>query len=304
VHPLLELVPRLQMLAVFESAGRLGSFTAAARELGMTQPGVSRHISNLERTIGVELFHRSASSVRLSAGGRSLLAVVQGGFDQIDRGVRSLQRNSGTFLLAANPGFAQQWLVPHLDRLQSVLGEVDLRLRLFDRDRELDDQPADAAVHLRPIAGAPPGSRVLFPEIVTPVAAPELAACEGLDASSTPGALRDVVKLHLDDRDRQWMNWTRWFVANGLPWSDDEIQLSYNNHALVVQEAIAGRGVALAWRGLVDGLLDSGTLIVVGPDVHNPDNAHLFVPGPGAADDIVDRVADWLVALITADRRR
>ena len=41
-------VPRLQRLAVFEAVARLGSFTAAAAELGISQPAVSKHIAQLE----------------------------------------------------------------------------------------------------------------------------------------------------------------------------------------------------------------------------------------------------------------
>ncbi len=294
MHPLLERVPRLQLLAVFESAGRLGSFTKAASELGITQPAVSRHIRDLERSTGVALFSRSANRVRLSADGEMLLGVVQQALAGVNDHLRSSPRSPRTFLLAANPGFAQQWLVPHLDRLQSALDDVDLWLRLFDRNQELEDDAFDAAIHLTPVSQTPTGTRLLFSEVVVPVASPECAASLSIGPDSQPEDLFDLPKLHLDNRDRHWLDWTGWFAAHGRSWSPTTARLSYNNYALVMNDAIAGRGIALAWRGLVDSTLDSGGLVSVGPDAHNPVNAYQLIPAPSASPEIVERVARWL----------
>ncbi|MGI9621792.1 MAG: LysR substrate-binding domain-containing protein, partial [Acidimicrobiales bacterium] len=246
------------------------------------------------------LFERSANRVALNAAGEFFLAAVQSGFDTIELALEEMNRTGPTFLLAANPGFAQQWLVPHLDRLQDVLGDADLRLRLFDRDAELTGDAFDAAVHLIPVAGAPATSRTLFDERVVPVAAPDFAASAELDEHSTPDQLLEIVKLHLDTRDRQWMDWTSWFTANGVDWSPARRRLLYNNHALVMNEAMAGHGVALAWRGLVDPVLETGALVPVGPEVHRPEMAYHVIPGVSVPADAVDRVADWLSELTNA----
>lgn len=292
------------MIAVFECAARLGSFTAAAAELGMTQPGVSRHIGALERAIGQTLFDRSANRVALNAAGEALLVATQSGFDTIELALEEMNRTGPTFLLAANPGFAQQWLVPHLDQLQAVLGEADLRLRLFDRDAEITGDAFDAAIHLTPAVGAPAGSRVLFDERVLPVASPEFVDAAGLHESAAPEDLRDVMKLHLDTRDRQWLDWTGWFAAHGVSWSPSRTRMLYNNHALVMTDAMIGRGVALAWRGLVESMLETGSLIPVGPEVHRPDMVYQVMPGPSASAEAVDRVADWLVELTSRSPTR
>jgi len=70
------------------------------------------------------------------------------------------------------------------------------------------------------------------------------------------------------------MDWTTWFAAHDLQWTATQARLSYNNYALVLNDAAAGRGVALAWRGLVDPLLATGALVPVGPEVHRPDIAY------------------------------
>ena len=174
------------MIVVFECAARRGSFTAAAGELGMTQSAVSRHIDAFERAIGRQLFTRTANRVALNPSGELLLTAVQRGFDTIDQALDTITDASPALLLAANPGFAQQWLVPYLDQLQTVFADTDLRLRLFDRDAELTSDAFDAAIHLTSIATAPHGSRLLFDERVLPVASPDLADAAGLDEHTPP----------------------------------------------------------------------------------------------------------------------
>ncbi len=294
VHPLLKRVPRLQMIAVFESAARLESFTEAAHEIGMTQSGVSRHISNLEQATALELFQRAPNKVRLTAAGSAFLVAIQEGFDTIEHALAELRRQGPTFLLAANPGFAQHWLVPRLDGLQAVLGDADLRLRLFDRDSELHGEVYDAAIHLTSIAGAPLGSRVLFHEVVVPVAAPWFAEANGLEPATEPARLIHVTKLQLDGRDRRWMGWADWFAAHAILWSPAAAKMSYNNYPSVLNDTIAGRGVALAWRGLVDSMIASGALVVVGPEASRPDTAYQLIPGHNAPLDLFDRLANWL----------
>ena len=135
---------------------------------------------------------------------------------------------------------------------------------------------------------------MLFLEAVVPVAAPSFADAEGLDHTSGPSALREVTKLHLDGRDRQWMDWADWFSAQGVSWSPTAARVSYNNYPSVMNDTLAGRGVALAWRGLVDALIDAGALAIVGPEARRTETAYQLIPGPAAPLHLVDRVGDWL----------
>ena len=64
-------------LKVFESVARLGSFTKAARELGITQPAVSGHISELEKNIGDLLFERKAGRVAITLKGELMLGYAR-----------------------------------------------------------------------------------------------------------------------------------------------------------------------------------------------------------------------------------
>lgn len=72
------LLPSLNNLVVFEAAGRLSSFSAAARELGMTQAAASYAIARLEEQLGLTLFLREYRRVRLSEAGCTATSQLKG----------------------------------------------------------------------------------------------------------------------------------------------------------------------------------------------------------------------------------
>ena len=300
MRPLIVRVGRLQRLAVFEAAARLGTFTAAAAELHMTQPGVTRHIRALEAELGITLFRRGANRALLSAAGARLLESVGQGFAIMESGLEQLAAEAPVFVLAANPGVAQRWLVPRLDELQHAVGDPDLRLWLFDRNAELAGGSFDAAIHAG--TGDWPGveCELLFPEITMPVATPELAAQLGLDDGSPAQKLLRQPLLHLDAVDRPWMSWSDWFAGAGEELSSGAGRVSFNNYAVLLHEAIAGRGIALAWRYLVDELLAQGLLVEVGPEVRSPTVGYYLLWPRGGRGESVQRLAGWLRALIAA----
>lgn len=293
-HRLLQRVRRIQLFAIFEVAARHESFTAAAEELGLTQSGVSRQISELERVVDRQLFDRSANQVKLNSDGRALLVAVEAGFDEIARGLDLITPSPGTFVLAANPGFAAVWLVPRLHSLRLVFGDIQLQLHLFDRDQELRDSQWDAAIHLSANSEVPDDAIHLFGEAAQPVASPAYAELHGLTATTDPAQLRQLDLLHLDGRDRQWMGWPEWFAAHGISWSPQEASITYNNHALTIEGAMAGRGVALGWSGLVDPALDDGRLVAVGGTVENATTGYHLIPSPQSDSRHLALLASWL----------
>ena len=78
-------LPPMQALTMFESAARLASFTAAARELGSTQPAVSQRVVQLEESLGAALFERGHRGVTLTEDGARLFDAVRQALDAIRR---------------------------------------------------------------------------------------------------------------------------------------------------------------------------------------------------------------------------
>lgn len=294
MRPLVRRVDRLQRLAVFESAARLGSFTGAGDELGMTQPAVTRQIRALERSLGAELFTRTANRSELTDAGRRLRDHVGAGFDAIEDGLAELEEHTGTFVLAAHPGIVQMWLVQRLDEVQSAIGDLELRLWLFERDDELVGSSYDAAIRVG--TGDFPGyrSRLLFPETVVPIATPAFAREHGLSAASTANEVYAAPFVHMDDGDRPWMTWSGWLAEFGIPLRRQPGRVLFHNYPMVLQQALMGRGVALGWRPLIDEYVDGGTLEIVGPEVRSTRGYYVTWPA-GPQVDAVDALVAWLV---------
>ena len=80
----------LDLLRTFEAAARHRSFTAAALELGTTQPAISQQLKRLESRLGIRLFDRIYRGNALTEAGLGLFLQVQAGLQQIDAGLQAL----------------------------------------------------------------------------------------------------------------------------------------------------------------------------------------------------------------------
>ena len=82
-------------LRAFARTVERGSLTAAARDLSLSQPAVSKHIANLEHRVQARLLERSARSVRPTAEGQALYDASRSALASIDAAVEGLQADSG-----------------------------------------------------------------------------------------------------------------------------------------------------------------------------------------------------------------
>lgn len=274
---------QLQRLAVFEAVGRLGSFTAAAAELGMTQPGVSKQMRNLEGSLRVALFDRRTNRRSLTDDGTLLYAALSEAFDLLEARLGLLRGAADRLRIAVQPSVAESWFVPHLVGLREAIAPAQVELVIFDHDRELDDLDHDVSIRFG--TGRVPHLRAekLIGEVVVPVASAQLAARLGLTPQSPPRALVDAPLLHVDQTGRSWQDWPAWFAANGIDYAVPEGQLVYPAYGSIVPLAISGRGVILSWSSLIGDHLQRGLLVEVGPPVVN-DALGYFLHWPPSLD--------------------
>ena len=304
MRPIVTHVDRLQRLAVFDAAARTGSFTAAAAELSTSQPAITRQIRELERALGLTLFHRTANRSTLTDAGQALADSIDIGFSGIERRLAELLDPDPMFVLAAPPGFAQQLIVPVLDGLHDALPDVDIRLWLYDRDDELDTGTYDAAIRVGTGSWVGVDDIELFPERVIPVATQTFADEFRLDKNSTPTEVLAAPLLHMEADGRPWMSWALWLDTFGLALAPGRRRAIHTSYPIVIQRALAGRGVALGWRYVVDQLLDDGLLIPVGPEVASDRSYRLTWPQNRSGDETLRLATDWIVETTRAQTRQ
>lgn len=251
-------------LFAFESAARLGSFTRAADELGVSQAAVSMSIKGLELSLGAPLFRRDHKKVVLTPQGETFFRDVAMGLGHIHRSAASLKTQPGErqVTLACSTAFASHWIIPRLGDFRARHPSIDLRIHTSDRDAETLDNPAAMAIRRGPADFAPSdGSRawVLADELVFPVCSPTFFERE-LRAEGGEGWTRARL-IHLEEPYRPRPTWRDWFAHLRLPYPDETEALRLNDYGLVVQAAIGSQGVAMGWEHTVAYSLHVGLLM-------------------------------------------
>jgi putative choline sulfate-utilization transcription factor len=255
-------LPPMQALLAFECAARLKSFTAAARELGTTQPAVSQRIVQLEADLNAPLFARGHRGVTLTDEGESLYEAVRTSLETIRLSVSDIRSSRATSALTihTDPGFAAYWLVPRLSSLKQAMPAFDVKIvtsqAAFDpyRDR------VDVAIAFGDGSWKPCTATRLFAEEVTPVCSP--AFLDAHPGVSQPADLADLPLLHIHaPQPARWLAWDSWFAAQGVKPPESSSSVTFNSYSLVIQGALLGHGVALGWTPLVDDLIEKGLLV-------------------------------------------
>ncbi len=291
------LLPSLNSLVVFEAAGRLSSFSAAARELGMTQAAVSYAIARLEEQLGVALFLREYRRVRLGEAGQRFHADVSIGLQHIQRSAQSLRAvaTGSHVTLACSTAFAAFWMVPRMERFRADLPEVDLRIQTSDRDMDLVGEGIPLGIR----GGVPADwpryhAEALAPEEIYPV-----CGTGYLSRFARPLRAGDLLAhrlIHLEEPFRSAPTWADWFDSAGVVAGHVPKGLQINDYVLVVQSVIEGQGVALGWHHLTEGLVAKGVLVrLTDHMLSTGSDFHVIWPKDMALSRAAAQVRDWLL---------
>ena len=286
-------------LHVFSCAARHLSFTRCAEELHITPGAVSQQIRQLEERLGFRLFLRRARGVELSAEGQRLALTVNEAYGSIDAELRRLDAGEirGTLRLRSIPSFLAKWLTPRLPRLQQRFPDIQLRLVAEDSNQALHEGDFDLAIDLND--GSYPGmySTPLLDEEIFPVCSPTLL--RGRPPLHGPGDLVHYPLLHDITAWRgssEYAEWEFYLQAIGAEGLDVRRGHTFNRNHLTIEAAIAGIGVAIARRTLLNDELERGTLIVpFGAPVPNHKRYVLLYSAGTLAHPSARAVHDWLV---------
>lgn len=287
----------LHNLVFFESAVRHLSFTQVAEEFGTSQPAVSQRIAALEKELGTPLFKRAHRGVTLTAEGHTLYEAIRDHLAAIHAAVDKIRarRTRRVLTVATDFAFANFWLMPRLAAFQERRPELDVRIMTSQSMFDIRDEPVDLAISFG--SGIWPGcdAQKILPELVVPVCSPALLKRH----AGTPSAAEVMAMplLHLESGARtRWMTWQDWAQMQGLPPAEETQSLTLGNYPLVIQAAMAGRGVALGWRPLVDELLKEGRLAALPVQPLETERGYYLVAPQGHAPwEALDSLRSWIV---------
>lgn len=265
-------LPSTTALRCFDASARLLSFTKAAQAVKLTQSAVSHHIQALEQTLGIELFERDRSGLKLTKAGLRYWEDISTVLHQLERAaMRAVAGDEvGHRLNIAVPSaFANFWLMPRLSSFIECHRDIMLNLtnRIEGENALISND--DAAIEL--CEGATPSikAREILSLVYQPYASASLIERSGVSRDSN-GALSTDELTHLLSnapliRTSMVGAWTAWIKASGLssPSLAERAEQGpvYAQASLALSAAMGGIGIALLPKYIVCGAMDTGQLV-------------------------------------------
>lgn len=269
-------MPPLDWIRAFEATARLGSFTKAAEETGITQSAISQRITNLEKQIGTPLFQRNARSISLTVAGEAWLPHVRGAMQILHDSSETLfgRDRRSKLILSASQSIIELWLMRRLPDLQTIAGGL---LEIQTLILGANEAPQDEIIRIRYGTGdAPhPFRHRLYGEKIAPVASPDFISRmtkeHGPDWTLWP-------RISCSGARPGWREWSAAFGTATTPLP----QMRFDTFLPALGAARAGLGVLLGSLPLCRADLESGQLQRL-TDAHLPHHASYWVlAGPDA----------------------
>jgi len=287
-------LPPLNSLKNFEAAGRLLSFTLAAKELNVTQAAVSHQIKVIEDYLGVALFGRYPRKLVLTEQGKTLLPEITGVFDKLSNAISGVCQEPLSKMVSVRlaPSFAAKWLSPRLKYFWLQHPEIDLCLYHAHPAVNFSREEIDIAVTY----GRGDWPNLVVEPILSldfyPVCAPSFMSND--KPLRTIDNLRYYTLLH----DANYECWTDWVKLAGVDNINTHKGTIIDDTNVLIQAAVDGQGVALGSTTFVQDLIDAGRLVKPFDITLVNDFAYYIVCPPAhLKNPSVQAFRDWLLGL-------
>jgi LysR family glycine cleavage system transcriptional activator len=291
-------LPPLTAIEAFVAVARLGSIKAAAAELALSAPALSRRIQTLERFLGRPLFDRRHQAMTPNADGDRLLAAIAPALDSLSDAVESMTSGGEVLRLRLGvlPLFASQRLFPKLAQLRAARPELHLDVDTGSNAISRLGEGLDAVIVLAREVDPTLYAERLDRNRVYAIGARSLV--EGADPLLRPEQLADhSVLLHRDMGD----NFTAWRQSAGIADIEPKAVDHFDSGALMLEAAAQSLGVAFMLESHFNDANDPRLVRLFALEVESP-YSYWFVCRPRALQTKPVRIfRDWLIATLRTD---
>ncbi|THD38226.1 MAG: LysR family transcriptional regulator [Sphingomonas sp.] len=291
-------LPPLTAIEAFVQVARTGSVKAAAQELALSAPALSRRVQALERFIDKPLFERRHQAVVLNEDGERLLQQIAPVLDRLTDAVESL--TSGTEVLRLRLGvlplFAAQRIFPHLAELRARHPQLHLDIDTAGHNMARVGDGLDAAITITRDPDPSLYAKRLDRNQVYAIGARSMI--EGPDPVTDPQQLAKLTALiHRDMPD----TFSAWRHAAGLDELEPLAIDHFDSGALMLEAAAQGLGVAFMHASHFDEAHDPRLAKLFDIEVASP-YSYWFVCRPRAMQQKPVRLFhDWLVETLVEE---
>lgn len=143
---------KLEAMRMFVRVVESGSFSQAARDLGVSQPTVSKQLAALEAKLGAQLLARNSRALTVTPAGQdyyeATVRILQD-LDQVEERVTQGQSApSGLVRVTLSPGFGRMLVIPHLPEFRRLFPGVTIEMEVSSRHVDLIEEGVDVAVRI------------------------------------------------------------------------------------------------------------------------------------------------------------
>lgn len=286
--------PSLAALRIFLTAAEHRSLAQAAMELNLTPSAVSHAIRGLERQLGASLIQRGTRPFALTSLGTQYVQRLGSAFAQIHEATETLFNHAlpHQVTVTTYPLFAVKWLAPRLHSLYASEPNLDVTLISTNRMLDLKSGEADLAIRLdvKPSEGC--RTTRFMEDQAAVVGAPALLR----------GRRRNVDLLRtlpLIATDKSARLWRRWLRHNGVSGADPSTFAVFDDALAATEAAVAGVGLTLTLRSLVEDDLRRGRLVEAVPSSTDLTvTQFLVVPEKSMDRPAVKTLMNWLASVV------
>ncbi len=252
----------LKSLSIFVKVGERRSFVGAARDLGMTQSGVSNAIARLEDQLGLRLFARTTRRVGLTEDGAAFFERCRRVLAELDEAERVLTQSrlapAGRLRLDLPVQFGRLKIVPLLGAFRAQYPALQLEVSLTDRFIDLVEEGVDVAVRIGALAELSLIARRLTHSQLRVAGAPGYFARHGRPQSPEELARHQCLPFAIRDT-RAVRDWR--FRRDGVELTlTPKAEMSFNDGAAIVAAACAGDGLIQMNDYAIDDAVAAGAL--------------------------------------------
>ncbi|NIE82887.1 MULTISPECIES: LysR family transcriptional regulator [unclassified Burkholderia] len=251
-------------LEIFVEVVRHGSFSAAARRLGLAPSVVADRVKGLEKRLGVPLLLRTTRRQALTEAGTAYFQEASRLLDEWQtlesRVVDSAASAHGILRVTAPTPLGRQWISPFIERFAGQYPEIGIHLTLDDRFADIVAEGFDVAVRGGPVVDTPLIGRRLFETRRVVVASPAYLARHGRPGSPDELAAHRCLVFNSEPHRHADWRFGQGAAARKLRVTG---ALVANHSELPVSWALAGLGLAQKSWWEVAGHLDAGRLLTV-----------------------------------------
>ncbi|MFZ6743919.1 LysR family transcriptional regulator [Undibacterium sp. JH2W] len=264
----------METLASIESfvrSAEAGSFSQAARNLGLTPAAVSKNVAKLESRLGIRLFQRSTRSLMLTEAGEVFLAQVSGGLDSIQAALANVEnvagKPAGALKISLALAFGRDYVLPAVNDFISTYPDVIPDLHFDNRSVDLIAEGFDVAIG----GGIELVPGVIAREIgrahVIPVASPAYIAAHKMPRSPADLADLDGI-IRRSPQSGRLRSWTLRNAAGEEAHMELKTRIIMDDPEAMCHAALLDLGVAMVPRLHALPYLESGALLRLLPSWH------------------------------------